>query len=90
MSILLGNLRTFNRLGDEEKMNELEAKLKEMGYENEDNCQRNEDTSRLTWHIYDIPRAVYFSFLTNEALSLLKEYSQHFTGRCGISAFKQE
>ena len=85
MGIQLGNLRTFTALGDKGKMQELENKLVEMGYQNEDNCERNEDKEKLTWHIYDMPRNITFSFLTPEALELLKSYSKHFHGRVGVS-----
>ena len=37
MNIKLGNLRTFTALGDKEKMEELENKIKALGYRNEDN-----------------------------------------------------
>lgn len=88
MSILLGNLRTFTRLGNAEKMQELENSLKKIGYENEDNCKKNRDTERLTWHIYDIPRTVNFSVLDQATISLLKSYSNDFDGVVGISAEK--
>lgn len=88
MNILLGNLKTFTRLGNAEKMQELEDRLKVKGYENEDNCEANRDTSRLTYHIYDIPRTVSFSVLDQETIKILKEYSNHFDGVVGVSAEK--
>lgn len=88
MNILLGNLRTFTALGDKEKMQDLENRLLKLGYSNEDNCEKNKDTERLTWHIYDIPRQINFSVLTNEVISILKENSNHFNGTVAVSAEK--
>ena len=89
MNIQLGNLRTFTELGDKEKMTELETKLTELGYSNEDNCEKSTDTSRKVWHIYDIPKQIHFSILTDEVVTLLKEYSGDFDGRVAVSASKQ-
>lgn len=86
MNILLGNLRTFEKLGEKEKMAELEQKLKDMGYSNEDNCEANTDTSRLTWHIYDLPRSINFSVLTGELTNVLKSYSSYFNGQVSVTA----
>lgn len=86
MNILLGNLRTFESLGEKEKMNELENRLKELGYSNEDNCELNKDTSRLTWHIYDIPRIINFSVLDSKIIEILKSYSENFTGKVGVTS----
>lgn len=88
MSILLGNLRTFTRLGNAEKMQELENRLKEIGYENEDNCEKNRDTERLTFHIYDIPRTISFSVLDQKTIGIIKEYGNHFDGIVGVVAEK--
>jgi len=86
MNILLGNLRTFERLGDKEKMLELETKIKEFGYSYEDNCEANNDTARLTYHIYDIPRQINFSVLDGKLTELLKSYSNYFEGSVGVTA----
>jgi hypothetical protein len=88
MNIKLGNLRTFTRLGDEKEMLELENKLKNLGYLNEDDCQENTNTERKTWHIYDMPRNINFSVLTSEVISLLKQYSNSFNGLVSVSAEK--
>lgn len=88
MNILLGNLVSFEKLGDKEKMSELESKLKDLGYKNEDNCEANRDSGKLTWHIYDIPRTINFSVLTDEVTALLKSYSSSFSGRVAVTADK--
>lgn len=88
MNILLGNLKTFTRLGDVQKMQELEDRLKQKGYENEDNCEANKDTKRLTFHIYDIPRTISFSVLDQDTIKIIKEYTNHFNGVVGVSAEK--
>lgn len=86
---MIGNLRTFTALGDSVKLKELEEKVQALGYRNEDNIKANSDTSKKTYHIYDIPRVIEFSVLTEEVTVLLKEYSDSFSGRVGITAHKQ-
>ena len=88
MNIQLGNLRTFTALGEKEKMEELESKLKALGYQNEDNCEKNQNTNNLTWHIYDIPRVIEFSVLSKELATLLQSYTEYFTGRVAVTANK--
>lgn len=85
MNISLGNM-SFEQIGNKEKMIELETKLREIGYEKEENCERNRDTTRLTYHIYDMPRTINFSVLDNKTITLLKEYSSEFSSRTGVSA----
>lgn len=87
MNIYLGNLG-FDALGDKDKMKELENRLIALGYSHEPVCDKNEDTERLTWHIYDIPRQINFSVLSEEVISVLKEYNSHFVGRVAVSATK--
>lgn len=89
MGILLGNLETFTKIGDKEKMQELEDKLKALGYRNESNCEKNNNTENLTWHIYDMPRTVVFSVISDDVITLLKSYNEYFTGQVAISANKQ-
>ena len=84
---MLGNL-SFVDVGDKEKMEKLVEKLKELGYEHEPNCEKNTDTTRKTWHIYDIPRQITFSVLDDKTIELLKQYSSYFTERIGVSAVK--
>ena len=88
MNIQLGNLRTFTALGDKEKMEELENKIKTLGYQNEDNCERNRNTTNLTWHIYDMPRVIEFSVLTKELRTVLLNYTEYFTGCVAVTANK--
>ena len=88
MTIRLGNLRTFTTLGDKEKMQELEDKLIGLGYRNEDVCEKLEDTTQSVWHIFDMPRVIEFSVLTNEVVDLLKSYGEHFNGRVAVIANK--
>ena len=88
MNIKFGNLRTFTALGDKEKMEELENKIKALGYRNEDNCKKNDNTDNLTWHIYDMPRVIAFSVLTKELVTLLQSYTEYFTGSVAVTANK--
>ncbi len=90
MNIKMGNLKTFTKLGEEKKMKELEEKLRKLGYENEDNCEENANTEKKTWHIYDTPRTINFSFLTKEAKELLLNYSDYFNGKIAVTTNKQE
>lgn len=85
MNISLGNL-SLEQVGLKDKMLELESKLIDFGYKREENCERNEDITKLTYHIYDIPRNMHFSVLDNKTISLLKDYSPYFTCRIGVSA----
>lgn len=85
MGIMLGNLQTFEKLGDKDKMIELESKLKELGYSNEDNIKKNEDKGRKTWHIFDMPRIIQFSVLDDATIELLKSYSKNFNGSVGVT-----
>ena len=85
--MMLGNLN-FVDIGNKEKMEELENKLKELGYSHEHNCEKNTDTGRLTYHIYDIPTQINFSVLSNEIIEILKTYSSEFNRRVGVSAEK--
>ena len=84
MNIMLGNLRTFEGLGDKGKIIELEAKLTVLGYRNEDNCEKASDKTQKFWHIYDMPRNIVFSTLTQDVIELLKSYSSNFNGQVGI------
>lgn len=77
---------SLEEIGEREKMLELEKALSEMGYTRENNCEANKDIERLTYHIFDIPRIINFSVLTPSVIKVLKEYSQYFEGRTGVSA----
>lgn len=80
---------SFSDLGDKEKMEELEARIAELGYSREHNCTENSNTERLTWHIYDIPRQIHFSVLSDEVIAILQEYNPYFDGRVGVSTEKR-
>lgn len=67
-------------------MLELEGKLHAMGYTHEPNCEKNKDTTRLTYHIFDIPKTINFSVLTDEVIAVLSKYSTNFSCRIGVSA----
>lgn len=89
MNIQLGNLRTFTKLGDKEKLQEMEDKLTSLGYSNCDNCEENKNTENLTWHIYETPRLIEFSVLDQEVTKVLHEYSSYFEGMVSVAAYKQ-
>jgi hypothetical protein len=84
---MLGN-QSFTDLGNKEKMEELESKLKELGYCKEANCNANTNTDKLTYHIYEIPTQIDFSVLSSNVITLLKEYSGEFKTRVAVSATK--
>ena len=89
MNIMLGNLKLEEIMNNEEKANELKLELEKLGYKNESNCQANDNTDRLTYHIYDLPRVMAFSVISNQVGDLLKSYSEYFKGSVQVSANKE-
>ena len=85
MHISLGNLK-FEDIGDKKEMLELEGKLHAMGYSREANCEKNKDTSRLTYHIFDMPKKKNYSDLTDEVIAVLSKYSTNFRCRIAVTA----
>lgn len=86
MDLMLGNMSFKEIMNDESRAKELEDKLELLGYKREANCKENDNTDRKTFHIYDIPRRIVFSVITNDVIEILKSYSDCFIGRVGIYA----